>query len=72
MVEANSFFIRNFVRAVSHQGLRRSMLMNNARLGAFVVYHSIQAVSEKGKIVWYAWFFEELKNNDEILTKDGE
>lgn len=72
MVEAKSLSIPNFVRASSPQGLRRSMLMNNARLGAFVVYHSIQAVSEKGKIVWYAWFFEELKNNDEILTKDGE
>lgn len=72
MVEAKSLSIPNFVRASSPQGLRRSMLLNNARLGAFVNYHSIQAVQEKGKTVWYAWFFEELKNNDELLKNGGE
>ena len=72
MVEAKGLAIPNYVKAGSPRGLRRQMLLNNARLGAFVVYHSICQVIEKGKPVWYECFLEELKNSDELLTGNGE
>jgi len=47
------------------------MLINNARLGAMVVYFDIsQVVDDKGKRYWIAWFFDTLKGNDPILS-DG-
>lgn len=64
--------IPNFIKAGSPQGLRRSMLMNNARLGAFVHYFDIHFVADK-KPYWIAWFFEPVSNNDPIFDpKAGE
>lgn len=68
MAEMKSLSIPNFVKAGSPNGLRRQMLLNNARLGAFVNYHCIEQVSDGKKSYWIAWYMEELQNNDPILT----
>lgn len=67
MAETNASAIPNFVRAGSPIGLRRSMLMNNARLGSMVHYFNIQNYTENGKTVWIAWYFE---NMDSLNTND--
>jgi hypothetical protein len=41
-------------------GLRRSMLMNNARMGAHVRYFDIGQVTLNGRLVWIAWFYEDF------------
>ena len=66
--------IPNFVKAQSPQGLRRVMLLNNVRLGSFVNYYGISSYrDDKNKLVFIAWFFESIKNNDSILDiKAGE
>jgi len=76
MAEVNASAIPNFVKAGSPQGLRRSMLMNNARLGAMVHYFDIQTYTENNKTIWIAWYFENmetLSTNDPLFTpKVGE
>lgn len=74
MIENRPASIPNFVTAGSPQGLRRRMLMNNARLGSFVHYYDIQSYKDaKGVTVFIAWFFENVSNNDPIFEpKAGE
>lgn len=36
------------------------MLSNNARMGAYVRYFDIQQVTINSKLVWIAWFYEDL------------
>jgi hypothetical protein len=52
--------IPNFITAGSPMGLRRSMLMNNARMGAHVRYFDIGQVTINGRLVWIAWFYEDF------------
>lgn len=61
MTAYSSQSIPNYVKAGSPIGLRRQMLMNNARLNAFVIYGDIQNYMENGKVVWIAWFMEPIK-----------
>lgn len=49
-----------FVRARSPLGLRRAMLLQNAKAGAFHKYFDIQFVNGD----WYAWFFKDVSGED--------
>lgn len=62
MAENRLDTIPNFVRAESLIGLRRAMLKNNVRLGAFVLYRDIQQVTENGRLVYIAWYDEPSLN----------
>lgn len=48
--------VPNFLRAKTPEDLRKAMLMNNARMGAWVEYFDIQ--KQDGQ--WIAWFYEDL------------
>lgn len=56
----DSKHIPQFVKARSPQGLRRQMLMANARRGAFHKFNDIQFVDG----YWYAWYYAEVTNQD--------
>ena len=56
--------IPNFITALTPMGLRRLMLSNNARMGAHVRYFDIQQATVNGKLVWIAWFYEDLSSNN--------
>jgi hypothetical protein len=60
-----------FIRARSPMGLRRSMIMNNAKHGLTFHYFDIQFVQGS----WYAWFYKSLDKLDsqdvEELEQDG-
>jgi hypothetical protein len=58
--------IPNYVSARSPQGLRRVMLMNNAKSGFFHQYFDIQFVGGR----WYAWFYREV-GSDDVQTLEG-
>lgn len=49
-----------FVQARSPQGLRRQMLMVNARAGAFHKFFDIQFVNGN----WIAWYYKQIENAD--------
>lgn len=66
MSEARANLIPNFIKASSPFGLRRLMLINNAKLGGLVQYFDIQQTLD-GK--WIAWYFAEIRSDDELLTK---
>jgi len=73
MAESKALAIANFVKAASPMGLRRQMLLNNARLHSMVHYFDIQQADLGGKKYWIAWYFEEPQSNDPIfIPKDGE
>lgn len=55
MSDASSTVIPNYLVASTPRGLRRLMLLNNRRLGAWHDY-KIQFVDGK----WYAWFHEDI------------
>jgi len=38
------------------------MLSNNARMGAHVRYFDIQQATVNGRLVWIAWFYEDLSS----------
>jgi|688.fasta_scaffold02549_26 hypothetical protein len=56
--------IPNFITASTPMGLRRLMLSNNARMGAYVRYFDIQQATVNGRLVWVAWFYEDLSANN--------
>ena len=58
MREASSSRIPNFVVAADPMGLRRTMLLNNVRMGSEVHYFDIQFAQGQ----WIAWFFEDSMN----------
>lgn len=62
--------IPNFIRATSLIGLRRLMLMNNIRLGGHAQYFDIQQVSDKGRVVWVAWYYE--NSAEELATIEAQ
>lgn len=59
MSDASSTVIPNFITAASPRALRRLMLLNNRRLGAWHKY-DIQFVNGK----WFAWFHEDITRAD--------
>jgi len=66
MSEARSTVIPNFLTAGTPKALRRLMLFNNKRLGA---WHNYQISFVNGK--WYAWFHEEVtRSNINQLVED--
>lgn len=67
----NSNQIPNFITAGSPLGLRRQMLKNNVRLGAFVRYFDITYVTEEKKSYWVAWFYEDVTFNDAVIKSQG-
>lgn len=62
MAENRLDTIPNFVRAESLIGLRRAMLKNNVRLGAFVLYRDIQQVTDGNRLFFIAWYDEPSLN----------
>jgi hypothetical protein len=63
--------IPHFITAATPQGLRRVMLLTNARLGAFVTFFDIQQTKVNGRDVWVAWYYAELKNDKDIEDLKG-
>lgn len=57
-----------FVTARSPLGLRRAMLINNAKAGAFHRYFDIQFVQGQ----WYAWFFKEVGADDVSVLDESD
>lgn len=64
MTEAKANLIPNFIRAANPKGLRRLMLLNNAKLGGLVQYFDIQQTLD-GK--WIAWYYAEIQSDDDLL-----
>lgn len=64
----DSRLIPQYVSARSPQGLRRVMLMNNARTGYFYNYFDIQFAEGK----WYAWYFREVGSDDVQVLEEKE
>lgn len=64
----DSRYIPNFIRARSPQGLRRLMLLTNARYGAWVQYQDIQFVNGE----WIAWYHAPLDTNEFESLTSGE
>lgn len=65
-IENQPSAIPNYVSAASPQGLRRLMLKNNARLGAWVQYFDIQQSIVGAKTVWIAWFYEPVETDAQL------
>jgi len=68
MSTTRSIRLPNYITARSAQALRVAMFQKNAELGAEVQYFDIQSYTEKGKTKWIAWFFEDLKQTDELIN----
>jgi hypothetical protein len=67
---AKSTVIPNFLVAATPLGLRRLMLFNNKKHGAWLKYE-IQWVESKKK--WYAWYYaESIRPDDDLLNLDKE
>lgn len=62
MSTIHSDSIPNYITAGSLMGLRRAMLLNNAKRGAQFQYFDIQQATVKGKSVWVAWFYDGINN----------
>lgn len=67
MAENRLDTIPNFVRAETLIGLRRAMLKNNVRLGAFVLYRDIQQIIEGTRSYFIAWYDEPSRD---FIRKD--
>jgi hypothetical protein len=63
--------IPNFITAVTPMGLRRLMLLTNARLGARVSYFDIQYVEMNGRKQWVAWFYENMDDRTALKELEG-
>lgn len=63
-MDQNPRQIPNFITSGTPQGLRRRMLKNNARMGAFVRYFDIKQVQLNNSLVWIAWFYDDLTDLD--------
>jgi hypothetical protein len=66
MQELSAPQIPNFVTARSPLGLRRVMLLNNAKHRKVFNYYSIHFVDGK----WFAWFYNEVESGDDLLNPD--
>lgn len=65
-VELMPSAIPNFLTASTPQGLRRAMLRNNARMGAWIRYFDIAQVSISGRPSFIAWFYEPVVNDADL------
>lgn len=52
--------VPQFVSAPSPRGLRRAMILVNARAGSFHKFFDIQFVGGK----WYAWYYAPIEKSD--------
>jgi hypothetical protein len=59
--------IPNYLAASTPQGLRRLMLLNNARKAMFFKYFNIQYANGQ----WYAWYFDELDSQSTAEVMGG-
>lgn len=66
---SKSTVIPNFLTAVTPLGLRRLMLLNNKKHGAWLKY-DIQYVESQKR--WYAWYYAESISNDDPLLKEAD
>lgn len=62
----HSSWIPNFITAATPMGLRRKMFERNAKAGAKLQYFDIAQINERGKLVWIAWFYEQVITNQAI------
>lgn len=69
-MNASQFMVPNFISAPTAQQLRGKMLDTNARLGAFVQYHSISYVTNGKKSEWVAWYYEKIENEIDLQSGD--
>lgn len=74
LVEQQPQSIPNFLSASTPQGLRRLMLRNNARIGAWINYFALQSVIQNGKPVWFVWYYEPIQHMKDIdaMLQGGE
>lgn len=64
MGEVSVVQIPNFVSAVTPMGLRRAMLMNNAKYRLVFNYYSVSYANGR----WFAWFYQAIENDDALMT----
>lgn len=62
MSTIHSDSIPNFITAATPMGLRRVMLLTNAKKGAQLQYFDIKQVQLNGKFVFIAWYFDRVDN----------
>jgi hypothetical protein len=62
----HSDWIPNFITAQSPMGLRRMMLLNNAKNNTQFKYFDIAQATVNGKVVWIAWYYTDKVNVDEM------
>jgi len=64
--------IPNYIEATSPRGLRRLMFDTNVKAKSMHQYFDIQThVNRRGKTLWIAWYYAEMKPQDlETLTKE--
>lgn len=67
-MQANSTWIANFISAGTPRGLRRLMLLTNAKYGMFIKYQDFQFVNGK----WYAWYFVPMENEKDLADGAAE
>lgn len=56
--------IPSYLKARSPQGLRRLMLLNNAKNSTFYEYTNMQWVPDDNGGHWYAWYYRDVDTND--------
>ena len=66
MSTIHSDWIPNFITAQSPMGLRRMMLLNNAKNNTQFKYFDITQATVNGKVVWIAWYYTDKVNVDEM------
>lgn len=66
MSTIHSDWIPNFITAQSPMGLRRMMLLNNAKNNTQFKYFDIAQATVSGKVVWVAWYYTDKVNVEEI------
>jgi hypothetical protein len=55
--------IPNYIAAGTPMGLRRLMILKNAKLGGMVEYFNIQYAEINGKKMWVAWYYETIDDS---------
>ena len=67
-MEVSIALVPSFLTASSAAGLRRAMLLNNIKRGAFLRYQDIQFINGK----WICWYYQSDITNEDLIGADNE
>lgn len=65
-LELSPHSIPNFLTHATPLGLRRLMLINNAKMGGFVRYFDLGQVKLNDRLVFIAWFYSPVSRAEEL------